>query len=73
MSGFNIPMLLWTNPNWSKHYPQVYADRAFRSDWLDQTVQGLLGIRSAWYDVRYDTLDPEYAPMESVLPVLSHD
>lgn len=73
MSGFNIPMLLWTNPNWSKHYPQVYADRAFRSDWLDQTVQGLLGIRSAWYDVRYDILDPEYAPMESVLPVLSHD
>lgn len=73
MSGYSIPMLLWTNEHWSKRYPQAYADRAFRSDWLDQAVQGLLGIRSAWYDARYDILAPDYAPMESVLPVLSHD
>ena len=73
LSGYSIPMLLWVNDHWVKRYPEIYAERAFRSDWMDHVVQGLLGIRSAWYDARYDILAPDYAPAESAMPVLSHD
>ena len=73
LSGFSIPMLLWVNSNWKESYPVEYANRPFRNDWIDQTVQHLLGIRSVWYDQRYDVLSPNYAPNESVLPVLTDD
>ena len=73
LSGFSIPMLLWVNSNWKESYPVEYANRPFRNDWVDQTVQHLLGIRSAWYDQRYDVLSPNYAPNESVLPALTDD
>lgn len=73
LSGYSIPMLLWVNDHWVKRYPDIYANRGFRGDWLDHAVQGLLGIRSAWYDARYDVLASDYAPAESAMPVLSHD
>ncbi len=71
LSGFSIPMWLWVNEFWPEQYPAQYAQRDFRSDWMDVVVQSLLGIRSAWYDAQHDILSPEYKPTEIIMPTLS--
>lgn len=71
-SGYAIPMFVWLNPKWAESQQQFsFVDKPFRLDWMDNTIQNLLGIQSPWYHEALDILSPNYNPTETVEPRLS--
>ena len=61
-SGYQVPLLFWTR----RHDPQLVDRRAaleardYRTDYLDHTLLGLLGIRTSFYQPENDILSNQY-------------
>lgn len=70
LTGYTIPMFLWTNPLWHQNYPQDIQKRLFRLDWVDHMISHLLGIQTRWYHPQYDLLSYSYQPKENAMPIL---
>lgn len=61
-SGYQIPLLFWTKgqaPGLAKRRAALEA-RDYRTDYLDHTLLGLLGIRTSFYQPENDILSSQY-------------
>jgi heptose-I-phosphate ethanolaminephosphotransferase len=75
LTGYQIPLWLWTNRSWNQ--PLALEQQNFKSpyrlDFIDNSIQTLLGISSNWYDPEKDVFDPNYiTPGNSAIPKLSN-
>jgi heptose-I-phosphate ethanolaminephosphotransferase len=61
-SGFQVPLLLWSKnePPPSVAAQAALQDRAYRTDYLDHTVLGLLHIESCFYQPGNDVLSSQF-------------
>jgi len=61
-SGYQIPLLYWTkgpDPDPAERRAKLEA-RDYRTDYLDHTLLGLLGIRTSFYQPENDILSSQY-------------
>ena len=70
-SGYAIPMLWWSRTaagGTPAEPPAGLAQRPFRLDGIDNSLQHLLRIHSRWYLAAQDVLAPGYQPPQPVAP-----
>lgn len=66
IAGVSIPFFVYFSPALRVAHPELYAkvqkakDRKIMNDLFSNSLSGLLGIRSAFYEPRYDFFSPEY-------------
>jgi heptose-I-phosphate ethanolaminephosphotransferase len=75
LSGYAIPMLWWSRTADGAAPPEPpagLAERPFRLDQIDQSLQQLLRIETRWYQATQDVLAPGYRPGRQLAPALRH-
>ncbi|CAH0157398.1 Phosphoethanolamine transferase CptA [Massilia sp. Bi118] len=64
-SGYQVPLLLWTNRRSQRQAPLPGIEgREYRTDHLDHTLLGLLGIQTHFYQPRHDILSPQFTRLD---------
>ena len=71
-SGYQVPLLLWTNDRspLSAAARTALQERAYRTDYMDHTLLGLLHIQSCFYQPDHDVLSHRFvlpgAPLDTL-------
>ena len=65
-AGLTIPLMVYTSPALRKEHPEVYEqivaakDRKIMTDLLANSICGLLGVKTKYYNARQDFFSSEY-------------
>jgi heptose-I-phosphate ethanolaminephosphotransferase len=62
--GYTIPLFVWNNQNKKSSTQRLY-DEPYSLEYLDDMLEGILGIHSVWYDRAADPIKSAYYPKES--------